>query len=123
MNTLASTQNRTPRVLEVIASILMAIVTFITLPFRKIGQMKLVLGLTLIVAIAALALAYEYLIEFSSFAAKPMTAAIGCALFYLVDRYGFNEVDTISHLKEDGNAYTAHLRSYALIIAGSMVSF
>ena len=122
MNTFAPAQSRPNRALENVGSFLMGLVTFLSWPFRRLGQMKRTLTIATAILFAGLAYSYVGLVEFSGFAAKPLFAVLGCAVFYVVDRYGFNEVDTINHLKEDAHAFTSHLRSYAVIIGCAFLS-
>lgn len=83
-----------------------------------VGQMKKTLiGAGVIVA-GAFAVVYGAAVQFSVFTAGPLMAVIGVALFYVLVRYGHNEIDTIKELTECRNeAVARHFFSYAFIIA------
>lgn len=84
----------------------------------RVGQMKKTLIGVGVVSVGAFALIYGLAIQFSVFTAGVLMAAIGCALFYVVVRYGHDEIDTIRELTEKQNAaIPRYFFNYALIIA------
>lgn len=89
----------------------------------RVGQMKKTLIGVGVVSVGAFALIYGLAIQFSVFTAGVLMAAIGCALFYVVVRYGHNEIDTIHELTERQNmAVSKYFLNYALIIAAVLAA-
>ena len=86
------------------------------------GQMKKTLIGTSVVVIGIFAFIYGQAIELSEFAASPLLAIIGCSLFYVIVRYGHDEIDIINEITEKQNSAVAlYFLAYAAIIAVCML--
>lgn len=80
------------------------------------------LMLTALVVIVFLYAAYNYFIEFSSFAVGLAKGVLGVYLFWIVDKYAIKEIDTIKELKKGNIAYAIFLLGIALIIASAILN-
>ena len=91
--------------------------------YNRLGRMrKTLLSLWLVVG-GLFAFLYVNFVELSEFAAKPLTGLIGCSIFYVVVRFGHNEIDIINELKGGNHAVALYFLAYAAIIALSLLAF
>lgn len=90
--------------------------------YKRIGRMrKTLLSLWLVVG-GLFALLYSHFVELSDFAAKPLTALIGCSIFYTIVRFGHDEINIINELKQGNHAVSIYFLAYAGIIALSLLA-
>lgn len=89
---------------------------------KRIGQMRKTLISMWLVFGGAFAFLYLNLIELSEFAAKPLTALIGCSIFYVVVRFGHNEINVIQELQQGNHAPAIYFLAYAGIIALALLA-
>lgn len=84
--------------------------------------MKKILFLISFIAVTAIVLTFKHMepAAFSAFAVSGAKSVIGLWSLYLIAKYGFGEMDTISELKKGNTGYAIHLFSYALIIAAAI---
>lgn len=88
---------------------------------RRVGQMKKTLIGLAVVVVGTFAYLYGNHIELSEFAARPLIAIIGCSLYYVVVRYGHNEIDIIAELKGGNRAIATYFLGYAGLIAAALL--
>lgn len=86
--------------------------------------MKRLTLLGLVITALAFTAAWFLFPEVSSLPLCWFISASLCGMFYVVDRYGFGEVDTIDLLLDYPNIYLAYMILYAcLIVAGHVIGF
>jgi len=69
----------------------------------------------IIISIVAVLGTFNYLINYSGFAAGVAKSIIGIGLFYLTDHYLLHEIDTLTEIKKGNIAYAILILSYAII--------
>jgi len=63
-----------------------------------------------------------YLEPFAAFGAALLMASIGVTLFFVIDKWVLNEIDTIEEIKKGNIAYGLFMLAYAIVLAGSIVA-
>jgi len=59
---------------------------------------------------------FQYLPNMTTLATDLIRTAMAITVFFLVDKYVMNEVDTIEELKKGNIAYAVFVLSYAIVI-------
>lgn len=83
----------------------------------------LIIALSAIVGMIGLSFATNEF-DFMSVLFGTGQAFLNCAVFYVVDRYGFAKVDTINKLELNDELYGTYMKIYgALVIAGYIIGY
>lgn len=82
---------------------------------------------TKLIIICALALAIFVLIMiyaqgFAAYGAAMLMATSGITLFFVIDKWVLNDIDTIEEIKKGNIAYGLFMLAYAIVLAGSIVA-
>ncbi|MDR3626508.1 MAG: hypothetical protein P4L45_06730 [Ignavibacteriaceae bacterium] len=88
--------------------------------FLKSVHGKLMVAVTIIAAFT-IYLTFNFFINLSSFAVAVTKAIISLILFWLFDRYGMNQIDTVEELKKGNTSYAIFMLALAVIIAAAII--
>jgi len=89
--------------------------------FLKSAHGKLMIAVS-ITAAFAIYLTFNFFINLSSFAVAVTKAVISLILFWLFDRYGMKQIDTVDELKKGNTAYALFMLALAVIIAAAIIA-
>jgi hypothetical protein len=89
------------------------------LEFIKSAHGKLMLAVSLVAAFT-IYLTFNFFINLSSFAVALTKASISLILYWLFDRYGMKQIDTVEELKKGNIAYAVFMLALAVIIASAI---
>jgi hypothetical protein len=89
--------------------------------------MRKTIAITFAVSALAFVLLQILIGDFTAPLEGGLIALIMCTIFYTIDRWGFNEIDTIKAIKnssDEYHAYSKHLRFYAVfVLAGFAIAY
>lgn len=78
--------------------------------------------LTFLIALFAASVSVEFLLPFSGFFAGILKVGIAVVIFAAIDIYVFDEIDTVSEIKNGNVAYALLLLALAILIASSVAT-
>ena len=86
--------------------------------------MTKVTALFIVAALALFTAAWLFFPDVSSLPLCWLTSASMCGMFYVIDRWGFKQIDTIELLDYSPNFYLVYMGIYALLIViGHVIGF
>jgi hypothetical protein len=88
--------------------------------FLKSVHGKLMIAVSIIAAFA-IYLTFNFFINLSSFAVALTKAIISLILFWLFDKYGMKQIDTVEELKKGNASYAIFMLALAVIIAAAII--
>jgi hypothetical protein len=88
--------------------------------FIKSAHGKLMIAVSIIAAFT-IYLTFNFFINLSSFAVAVTKAIISLILFWLFDRYGMKQINTVEELKKGNTAYAIFMLALAVIIAAAII--
>jgi len=89
------------------------------LEFIKSAHGKMMIAIS-IIAVLTIYLTFNFFINLSSFAVALTKAIISLILFWLFDKFGMKQIDSVEELKKGNIAYAVFMLALAVIIAAAI---
>lgn len=90
----------------------------------NVGTMKVVrlMSIFAVISVSLVILTFNYFIEFSSFAVILLKITIGFTLFWLIDKFAMDEIDTMEEIKKGNISYGLLLLGLSITIAAAVIA-